>query len=96
MVSKDRQFKDDYEYDNDDNVNVNDNEYDNGDDDELSSGNDKDDRKHWRIEMSGDNLLKNRSPASASEYKQLPINLQLFQISYCFQINFSRKTEIEN
>ena len=52
-----------------------------------------------RVYGSGDNLLKNRSRASTSEYKQLPINLRLFQntvkllalgaVQYSFRLNIA-------
>ena len=41
-----------------------------------------------RIASSGGNLFKNRPRASTSEYKQLPINLQLFQNTVKLLDNF--------
>ena len=40
----------------------------------------------WVYVASGDNLLKTRSRASTSEYKQLPINERLFQNTVNYQI----------
>ena len=48
---------------------------------------------------SGDNLLKNRSRASTSEYKQLPINCPLFQNTVKLTDKFlqeSRNLKLEN
>ena len=43
---------------------------------------------------SGDNLLKNRPRASTSKYKQLPINLRLFQNTVKFSLQESRNPNI--
>ena len=53
-------------------------------------------RLHVRI--SGDNLLKNRPRASTSEYKQLPINLRLFQntVKLLDNLFLSEKAKIRN
>ena len=46
----------------------------------------------------GDNLLKNRPRASTSEYKQLPINLRLFQntVKLLDNLFLSEKAKIRN
>ena len=52
----------------------------------------------WRVVSSGDNLLKNRPRASTSEYKQLPINLRLFQntVKLLDNLFLSEKAKIRN